>query len=195
MGSPYRNATWSPTITATFTGSSGSDNMLTVSEVSAGELGIGQLLNASNIPPNTFIFGFGTGTGGIGTYQINQQLELAPETINATPGMVYEEIQQYLTRFQLSALSTQDPANATQLTASDILNYAAYAMQSETTVASLESVGVGIMRIEDIQNPYFSDDRQRYEASPSLDFTLSYKQQIISYVPIVQGEIVQILPV
>ncbi len=98
--------------------------------------------------------------------------------------MGHEETQQYETMFQISTLSTQDPANVSQYTASDILNLIAYILQSATTIVILQSNSVGIERISDVRNPYFKDDRDRFEASPSMDFTLTHKQIITSTVPI-----------
>ena len=88
----------------------------------------------------------------------------------------YTETEQYITTFQASALATQNPADTESLTASDILNLAAYVLQSGATIAALEEQGVGILAISQVRNPYFADDRVRYEASPSFDFQISHKQ-------------------
>lgn len=47
-------------------------NVMTVTAVSEGTLDIGQLVVSSSIITNTIIIGFGTGTGGVGTYVISQ---------------------------------------------------------------------------------------------------------------------------
>jgi hypothetical protein len=107
----------------------------------------------------------------------------------------HEELQQYETTFQISALSTQNPANTTQYTASDILNLIAYILQSDMTINSLIAQGIGILRIESIRNPYFFDDRERNEALPSLDFTLTHKQIITSSVPVVITADYNIIPI
>ena len=99
--------------------------------------------------------------------------------------MVHQELQQYESTFQMSVLATQNPLTPTAYTASDILNFIASILQSSTTVATLESQGVGIIRISDIRNPYFIDDRERNEASPSFDFVLTHKQIIMSTMPII----------
>lgn len=90
--------------------------------------------------------------------------------------LVHLEVQDYETTFQLSALSTQKPATPMQLTASDIVNQMAYILQSSSTIEKLNAQGVGMLRIQDIRNAPFLDDRDRFEFSPSLDFTVQHKQ-------------------
>ncbi len=109
--------------------------------------------------------------------------------------MVTQDIQQYETTFQISALATQDPKNPTQYTASDILNLIAYILQNSTTIAIFEAQGVGIERVMDVRNPYFLDDKQRYQASPSFDFILTHKQIVTSTAPILQDTELNILTV
>ena len=99
--------------------------------------------------------------------------------------IVHTETQEYETTFQISALSTQDPNNQNQLTASDILNLIRSILQSTSTIAALAAQGVGMLRVHDIRNTPFVDDRGRNEYSPSLDFTVQHKQIITSTAPIV----------
>lgn len=109
--------------------------------------------------------------------------------------MIHMELQKYETTFQISALATQDPKTPTQYTASDILNLIAYILQSSATIAAFEAQGVGILRVTDVRNPYFLDDRMQNEASPSFDFTLTHSQVITSTVPVVGERVFQILTV
>lgn len=112
------------------------------------------------------------------------------------PGiMIHTEVQQYQTTFQISALSTQDPANTAQYTASDILNFIAYILQSGPTVQILANNGVGMLNVMDIRNPYFEDDRQRHEASPSFDFILTHKQVISTIGTEIEATEFNIIPV
>lgn len=106
--------------------------------------------------------------------------------------MEHTELQKYETQFQISVLSTQDPTNTSQYTASDILNLIAYILQSSTTIAALEAQEIGILRIEQVRNPAFIDDRQRYEFHPSLDFTLTHNQAIMTTVPVLETTELQI---
>jgi hypothetical protein len=109
--------------------------------------------------------------------------------------MVHTETQQYETTLQFSALATQDPATPTQYTASDLLNLIAYTLQSSATVAALQAQGVGVERITDVRNPYFTDDRDRFEASPSFDVVLTHKQTVTTSTPILQSTEIQIATV
>jgi hypothetical protein len=99
--------------------------------------------------------------------------------------MIHSDSQQYQTTFQFSALATQDPTTPSAFTAADILNRIAYILQSQPTVAAFEAQSVGILRVTDIRNPYFKDDRARNEASPSFDFVLTHKQINLSITPII----------
>lgn len=54
--------------TASF--SSASPAVMTVSAVASGVLGVGMLVTGPNVPANTRIASFGTGTGGTGTYNL-----------------------------------------------------------------------------------------------------------------------------
>lgn len=87
--------------------------------------------------------------------------------------MIHNESQYYETVFQVSALVTQFPVTPNQYTASDLVNEVASIMQSDNTRYMLNASGVGILRITDIINPYFVDDKDQFEASPSFEFTLT----------------------
>ena len=58
-----------------------SGTTLTVSELHAGTITVGLVLRAnSGIAANTYITGFGTGTGGVGTYTVNNSQTVATST-------------------------------------------------------------------------------------------------------------------
>jgi hypothetical protein len=92
----------------------------------------------------------------------------------------HHETQQYETAFQINALAILNPADINSKTASDLVNYAAAAMQSDYMQANLLAAGVGILRVTEIRNPYFVNDLNRFEASPSFDFVLTHKQDLTS---------------
>lgn len=81
-----------------------------------------------------------------------------------------------LSTFQLTALNVPQPANKTQYTASDIANLIAATLQSDTAISMFKDGGAGILNITQVRNPKFSDDYDRWEASPSFDFVLTHKQ-------------------
>lgn len=99
--------------------------------------------------------------------------------------MVHTETQVYETTFQINALSTQNPSNTTQHTASDLINFAAYILQGESALVSLRAKNIGVLRVTDIRNPYFVNDSDQFQASPSFDVTLTHKQVIITTAPVV----------
>lgn len=62
-------------------------NTLTVTAISAGALEIGQTLEKTGILPQTRIVGFLTGSGGAGTYRINQPQSIPSGSFIATSGL------------------------------------------------------------------------------------------------------------
>jgi hypothetical protein len=194
MGFPARNSVQGIGA-STFTGSI-LGNVLTVTAISAGTLRLNQQITGTGLPNNLVITQLGTGTGGVGTYIINYALGTVKSQAMASNGaQTYTETQQYATTFQASALATQDPSDTESLTASDIANLAAYVLQSGSTIAGLEAVGVGVLRVPQVRNPYFTDDRERYEASPSFDFTLTHKQIVTTVIPVIVSDELQVLSV
>ena len=71
------------TPTASFTGSI-SGTTLTVTAVSSGGLGVGQLINGAGVTSGTVITALGTGTGGTGTYTVNNSQTISSGSITAT---------------------------------------------------------------------------------------------------------------
>jgi hypothetical protein len=98
---------------------------------------------------------------------------------NITDSFDHTEIQYYEAQWQVNALVIQNPKTPTMLTASDVLNMVSLILQTSDTVTTLNNADVGIYRITDVRNPYFKDDRDRFQASPSFDFILNYKRAII----------------
>lgn len=96
------------------------------------------------------------------------------------------ETQQYETTFQVNALVIQDPSNINSLTASDIVNAVAGIIQSDTAINTFHTNGIGILRVTDVRNPYFVDDKGRHEASPNFDFTLTHKMIVSSTTPVIE---------
>ena len=71
-----------------FTGSI-SGNTLTVTNITSGTIGLDAPITSSGITANTSITGFGTGTGGIGTYTVNNSQTVASTTITSTADYGY----------------------------------------------------------------------------------------------------------
>ena len=94
--------------------------------------------------------------------------------------IVHTQLQKYETTYQISALAIQDPSITGANTASDILNLVACALSDITIINTFEAQDVGILRITDVRNPYFTDERGRFESSPSMDITLTHERIITS---------------
>lgn len=97
----------------------------------------------------------------------------------------HTEIQQYETTYQFEAVIPQDPASVTAFTESDILNIVSGIMQSDSFLAVFRAAGVGVLRITEVRNPYIVDDRDRFEAVPSFDVTLTHTRISVSTLPAV----------
>ena len=92
-----------------------------------------------------------------------------------TSQMQHFENQFIESTWQVACLALQNPTTPNQYTASDVVNDAASIMQSDSTRYILNQSGIGILRVTDVSNPYFFDDRDNFEASPTFDFTLVYE--------------------
>jgi len=95
------------------------------------------------------------------------------------------EIQLYETTVQVSSLVVQDPNNPTMPTASDVTNYMKLYIGSRWNARNWQKQGIGILRVMNVQNPAFEDDRHRFEYHPHFDFVITYKKSITFVVPVV----------
>ena len=108
--------------------------------------------------------------------------------------MTHHEGQYYETSFRFQALVLQN-VKTPGYTASDLINEVACILQSDSTIVELNAQNVGILRITDISNPYFTDDRDNFEALPSFEITLLYLNDRISVDPVVDTYEYGIYPV
>ena len=97
------------------------------------------------------------------------------------------EPQWHETTFQVSTLVIQNPLTPNQYTAADLSNAVATIMQSEATRVTLMAQNVGILRISELTNPYFQDDKDQFEAGPTFDFILTHLQTRVSTIPVVSS--------
>jgi len=96
------------------------------------------------------------------------------------------ETQPYITAFQVEALvPLANPSNTTSLSAADYVNAAALAMQSSAAIGLLEQNTVRVLRITDIRQTFFRDEKGLNEASPSFNFSLVHSQVLQTVVPTV----------
>ena len=83
------------------------------------------------------------------------------------------------TAFQVTALIPDNPASLTQATALDVLQLVRGVVGSLSFVEAMQAAGVGVQRPTSVRTPYFVNDRGQFEMSPSFDFTVSHKRDII----------------
>lgn len=91
--------------------------------------------------------------------------------------------QWYETTFQISALVTQDPENLTLPTASDVANYVKMYLASRTSRMVLMQQNVGTLRVTQVRDPAFQDDRERYEYHPNFDIVLTHQRTLDIVIP------------
>jgi hypothetical protein len=94
--------------------------------------------------------------------------------------MVHSEKQYYESTWQVMALVLQSPLTPNAYTASDLVTEVSSIMQSDSTRDILNQNGIGILRVQEISNPYFVDDRDNFEASPAFEFVLVYLNTRVS---------------
>lgn len=97
-------------------------------------------------------------------------------------GALFDQMQRQLveTTYQFTAWIPQNPADTSGLTESDVLNVVSAIMQSDAVLAAFRTAGVGIQRVTDLRNPYFVDERDRFEAEPSFDIVLTHYRNLSS---------------
>lgn len=100
---------------------------------------------------------------------------------------LHEEVQVYEQRYQFMALVPQNPAQPMALTASDVLDTVAGILGSDACRAAMQAQGVGIQRITDVRNPYFTNDQNRFEADPSFDVVFCHTRTLESIAPKVEA--------
>lgn len=105
------------------------------------------------------------------------------------------EVQVYETTFQLSALAIQDPRNLAAPTAADLCNVAAFIVQSRSFLRQFAVDNVGVLRVSEVRNLYFTDDRGRQESHPSFDLVLTYGRATVSTVPLLQSVELGLYPI
>jgi hypothetical protein len=69
--------------TSTFTGSIATTTLTVTAMLSGSPIVVGMYIDGTSITDGTYITGFGTGTGGVGTYTVNQSVTASSTTITA----------------------------------------------------------------------------------------------------------------
>jgi hypothetical protein len=115
----------------------------------------------------------------------------------APPGMALPDFQQaekqwVESTFQVSAMVIQDPVDLSIPTPSDVCHYLKQYLNARQTIYAFSRAGAPILRITDIRNPKFTDDRMLIEANPNFDVVLQHLRIMDFSVPgsdIVVGDV------
>lgn len=93
------------------------------------------------------------------------------ESKNPISGEVTRTESQWMrSGYQFTCLAPSYPA--------DLANICAMLMNSRSVIQSLMAKGVGIERITDIRTPYFKNDRDQFEQTPSFDVIFTHQRTI-----------------
>ena len=110
-------------------------------------------------------------------------------TARLDPGcgqMTRREIQVIESAFQVMALvSERDPENDLEHTAADLAKTVAALMQGEDFRTAIGRRGVQVLRIADIRNAPFQNERDRFEFAPSFDAILTHHDEFIARDPVI----------
>jgi hypothetical protein len=77
--------------TTTFTGSMSSTTLTVTALLQGAPIVVGMYVDGSSVTDGTYITGFGTGTGGIGTYTINQSVTASSTTMTAHGNITFDD--------------------------------------------------------------------------------------------------------
>ena len=98
--------------------------------------------------------------------------ESASNTFNDTETQVYEST------FQISTLWPQDPSNDAIPTASDVLNMLKMWLTGGPTIRALIAGGASLLKVSQVRNPAFQDDKDQQEFHPSFDVVMVHNSAV-----------------
>lgn len=85
--------------------------------------------------------------------------------------------------FQVTSLALQDVHDLTIPTPSDIAHFLKIYINMRQVMEDFRVAGASVLRITDIRNAKFEDDRDQFESSPSFDVVLQHVREIALSVP------------
>jgi hypothetical protein len=110
-------------------------------------------------------------------------LNSSPPPGDALPDFSNSELQWVESTFQVTSFVIQDVKDLSLPTPSDVLHYTKLYLNARRTIATFMKNGVSILRVTDIRNPKFQDDRGLFEANPNFDVVLQHRRVIDFSVP------------
>lgn len=105
------------------------------------------------------------------------------------------ETQNVASHYQINATAIQDPANTTQLTASDYVNLAANILNTQWAIYTLIKQNVAPERTKNRTQTFWTDDFKRFEANPIAHCSFIHKDVIQTSVPSTKTIVGKLLPV
>lgn len=100
--------------------------------------------------------------------------------------MIHREVQDYESTLQFEALGPPPASDGAALptsTASDLVNLAAAILQGDKAIQALRVLGLAVLRVTDVRNPFMQNDRDQFEAVPSFDLVVTHEQIMLSTTP------------
>lgn len=92
--------------------------------------------------------------------------------LEQTEGVIVERT------YQVSAYTLEEPDDMDTPNAYDLCATTAQILQLERTQRLLKNDGISILRIADIREGYFTDDKDRNEKNPTFDFIICYDDMV-----------------
>lgn len=80
--------------------------------------------------------------------------------------------------YQISAYAPESPEDDYEINAYDLASYAAKILQKETVLANLKQLGISVMRVGEVREAYFTNDKERNETNSNFDFVICYDDMI-----------------
>jgi len=97
--------------------------------------------------------------------------------------------------FQISAMVRQVETDLALPSASDVAQHLKMFLQTPTVMRRLRAMGIGLLRVTNVRNPYFQDDRNQIEANPNFDLVVTYNRTISMTTPGTDKVVAQLVQV
>lgn len=97
---------------------------------------------------------------------------------NETKVMTEKTTQLTETYIQISALAWQDPTASVVVTAGDIVQYINSYLRAPSVRAVFLASGLNVLKVAEVRNPWFENDRNQFEAMPNFDLTITHEKSI-----------------
>jgi hypothetical protein len=111
------------------------------------------------------------------------QLQAAPPPGYQLPDFRHTESQWVESTFQVTSLVIQDVRDLSLPTPSDVAHAMKLFLNAKSTIYAFRAAGAMVLRVTDIRNPKFTDERGMFEANPSFDVVLQHKRSVEFSVP------------